>query len=276
MSRTIRWTFRAFALAALALTALPAAAQDSPGTATSDRSGAAAKDTSGGKASEDSHLDPIQEAMRRWRLQLEYHAIGATVPKGEFRFANFIRMHPSGFRADKYDLYFAPTYGLGAGWEVGAGFTGAERIGPGGNALFYGAGFQKQFVTETGSRPAVSAGVYGMFGPHDHHAGTLYLAATKEVWRRGNHAIFLHGGAQLEGFDSDDYGDGTGIRPYVGATFVLTNHVFLTADFSPAQPWEDDDMFAIRATWWVWKRVGVSGGIRNNGFDTQPFVGLTF
>src|SRR4051812_2762435 len=124
MSRTIRWTFRAFALAGLALAALPAAAQDSPGTATPDRSRAAAKDTAGDKAPDNAGLDPIQEAMRRWRLQLEYHGIGAVVPKGEFRFANFIRMHPSGFRADKYDLYFAPTYGLGDGWEVGAGFTG--------------------------------------------------------------------------------------------------------------------------------------------------------
>jgi hypothetical protein len=244
---------RACAIALAALAALPAgAAEDRP--------------------------EPVflREAIQRWRLQMDYHPIGEVVPEGRFRFTNFIRMHPSGFRADEYDLWFAPTYGLGAGWEVTAGVTGAERLGAGGQALFYGVGVQKQFAREKGSRPAVSVGLYGMTGPHDHHAGTFYLAATKTMWQRGNRAVFLHGGAKLEGYDSDDYGDGTGIRPYVGATVAFSRRFFLSGEFSPSQPWETADVFAIRGTIWAWRRVGVSGGIRNNGYETHPFVGLTF
>ena len=220
---------------------------------------------------------PLSDPLA-YRLQLDWHPVGVVVPKGQLTFRNYIRMRPLGFRADRYDLFFGPTYGLGGGWEATVGVTGAQRLGPGGNALFFGAGLQKQIIAETRSRPAVSLGGYGMTGPHDHHAGSFYLAGTKRVWgpgRRGA-ALFLHGGAKLELYDSDDYGDGTGIRPYAGATLALTRRITLTGEFSPSQPWERASPYTVRGTYLVYKRLGVSGGIRNNGYRTLPFIGVTF
>jgi hypothetical protein len=212
---------------------------------------------------------------RLHRLQLDYNGVGYVVPKGKIRLSNYIRMHPAGFRADEYDMYLAPTYGLGAGWQVTAGVTGAERRGRGGNALFGGAGVQKQFVTESALRPAVSVGLYGMTG-HDHDSGVAYLAASKRVWTFGQQGFYLHGGARFEAYDSDDYGDSTGIRPYFGATYAFGPRLSLGAEISPKQAWERDLMFAVRANVRVYKRFGITGGIRNNGFDTHPFVGVSF
>jgi hypothetical protein len=50
----------------------------------------------------------------------------------------------------------------------------------------------------------------------------------------------------------------------------------LGAEISPKQAWERDLMFAVRANVRVYKRFGITGGIRNNGFDTHPFVGVSF
>lgn len=242
-----------FALLALLLTA--------PGIARADEAA-------------DAEAPYSNERTRRYRLQLDWHPIGLVVPEGQLRLASLIRMHPSGFRADEYTLYLAPTYGLGDGWEVTAGVTGAERLGRGGNALFYGAGVQKQLLAESRSRPAVSVGVYGMTGPHSHHAGTLYLAATRELWSRGERKLFLHGGGKYEFFDSDDYDSSTGVRPYAGTTVVITPRLFLGAEVSPPQPWETSTPYALRATVRVYRRFSISGGVRNNGFDTETFIGL--
>lgn len=209
-----------------------------------------------------------------YRLQLDWHPIGPVARKGQLLWGGHIPMHPSGFRADKYSLYFGPTYGLGDGWEVAAAVTGAQRIGRGGEALFYGLGVQKQLMSETRSRPVVSLGAYGMAGPHDHHTGTLYASATKQVWARGERAAFLHGGAKFELYDSDDYGDSTGLRPYAGATLAFSRRLFLSGEFSPSQPWETANPYSVRATYRLHKWIGVSGGIRNNGFETQPFISL--
>ena len=219
--------------------------------------------------------DPFgDERLETYRLQLDWHPIGLVVPEGRFRFSDFLRMHPSGFRADEYSLYFSPTYGLGDGWEITAGVMGAERIGRGGNALFYGAGVQKQILRETASRPAVSVGAYGMTGPHDHHSGTLFLSSTKQVYARRSRAVFLHGGVKFEAFDSDDYGNGTGVRPYVGATAALSRRMTISGEYSPEQPWEDTSMYAARVTYRFYKRFGVTGGIRNNGFENETFISV--
>src|SRR5690349_19009829 len=73
-------------------------------------------------------VDPIRE----YRLGLDFQPIGLVVPKGSLRLANFPPMHPAGFAASTYSLYPAPTYGLGGGWQVTAGATGANRLGPAG------------------------------------------------------------------------------------------------------------------------------------------------
>jgi hypothetical protein len=219
--------------------------------------------------------EPYSNARtRKYRLHLDWNQIGLIVPKGTLRYGSLIRMHPSGFRADEYSNYLAPTYGFAEGWEVTAGVSGAERMGPGGNALFYGAGLQRQLMKETRSLPAVSVGLYGMAGPHSHQSGTLYVAATKEVWSKGKRAVFLHGGGKFEAYDSDDYGNSTGLRPYGGTTLVITPRVFLAGEISPSQPWESATPYAVRVTYRIHKKFSVSGGVRNNGFETETFIGL--
>jgi len=223
------------------------------------------------------HADstPAEPPTSTHRLQLDYHGIGYVVAPGKIRLSNYIRMHPSGFRADTFDMLLAPTYGIRGGWEVTAGVTGAERRGKGGNALFPGVGVQKQFVTEAAGRPAISVGAYGMTG-HGHDSGTLYVAASKRLWVHGESAFYVHGGGKLEAYDGEDYGSGVGLRPYFGATYAWGRRFSLGAEVSPRQPWERDTMFAVRANVRVYKRFGLTGGIRNNGFDTHPFVGISF
>jgi hypothetical protein len=219
--------------------------------------------------------DTSGNALQRYPLGLEFHPIGAVLPKGKIRFTNFIPMQPAGFHADEFEHWLAPTYGLGEGWEVTAGFTGAQRIGPGGNALFYGAGIQKQFVKESSRLPAVSIGAYGMFGPHDQHNETVYLAATKRVWHSGPRALFLDAGAKLETFDGNDYGSDTGVRPYFGATLGLTSRLFLIGEISPSQDWQPANMYSVQVNYQAWRHLGVAVGLRNNGYKTHPFFGVS-
>lgn len=218
---------------------------------------------------------PVLETLKAFHPQLEYHPVGAVLPKGKLRPTSLLRMHPAGFRSDTYNLMLQPTYGLGAGWEVSTGFTSAERLGAGGTALFFGLGVQKQFISEKSRRPAVSLGFYGMEGPHNHRSSNLYLAATKQLWQRRKQALFIHGGGKFESFEGDDYGDGSGVRPYMGVSYVPSRRFSLSAEVSPLQSWEDANCFAFRATFLVYKQVGITGGTRSNGFRTLPFVSLT-
>jgi hypothetical protein len=218
---------------------------------------------------------------RENRLRLDYHPIAPVIPKGALRFRTLMPMVSPGFRADQTNLYLAPVYGLGDGWQIGAGLTGMERIGRGGEALIPGFGVQKQLWHERKGRPALSIGGFGTFGPHNHNTGTLYLTASKQVWSSGSgkQALFLHGGVKGEFFTSDDYRDDNGVRPFFGVNFTLAPRLFLGAEVSPRQDWQRDEMFAVRATYLVKVKryqIGVSGGIRNNGYETEPFVGLVF
>ncbi len=247
------------------LAAAPARAEDAPQppSAPSEETQAEAPDERG-----------TQDYLADYRIQLDWNPLGVTIPGQRFRFSNFIPMHPAGFRGDFYQRFFAPTYAVGRGWEVTAGVTGAERLGPGGTALFYGAGFQKQFITESRSRPGVSFGAYGMFGPHNHNSGTLFLATSKKLWGRKDRAVFLHAGGRLETYGSDDYGSGTGLRPYVGTSFAFSRRAFLSAEFSPRQPWDRANMYSARLAVRLYRGFGIQGGIRSNGYRTLPFIGI--
>ena len=218
------------------------------------------------------------EYWRDYRVGLEYHPIGAVVPKGRLRISGYTPMQPAGFRASDLELRLNPTYGLGHGWEVTAGTTVAERLGRGGRAFFYGAGVQKQLAKETRTRPSLSLGGYGMIGVRNHKSGSVYAAASKRVLggNAASYAVFLHGGAKFEGYDGDDYGSGTGLRPYLGATLTLHRRFAINAELSPSQPWQRDDMFAVRGTYLVYRSIGITGGIRNAGYNTTSFVGLVF
>ena len=216
------------------------------------------------------------------RLRLEFHPVAPVLAKGQYLFSTLMPMQPAGFRSDQFEHYLSPVYGLGDGWQVGASLTGAERIGPGGEALFGGIGLQKQFMQERGGRPALAIGAYGMFGPHSHNSQNVYLAASKRVWTARSsrpQALFLHAGAKAEFYDGDDYGNSSGIRPFIGANLTLTRRFFVGAEWAPSQPWETDDQFAVRGTYLFRIKktlIGVSGGIRNNGYETHPFIGLVF
>jgi hypothetical protein len=214
-----------------------------------------------------------------YELDLDFHPLGYGLSRNKrYTFDNYTPMHPSGFRADKFSMYPNPTYAFGKGWQASVGVTGAERIGPGGNALFYGAGVQKQFMKETRTQPALSLGIYGLVGPHSHNSQTLYLAASKRVagGTGRKYAVFVTAGGKFERYDGDDYGDGTGLRPFVGATLALKKRVFLSAEVSPAQPWEDATMYSVRGSYRVYKSYAITGGIRSNGYRTLPFIGIGF
>ncbi len=235
----------------------------------------------GAFAQDDSEPKDEDRISNENRLRLDYHPIAPVIPKGELRFRTLMPMIPAGFRADQTNLYLSPVYGLGDGWQVGAGLTGMERIGRGGEALIPGFGVQKQLWRERKGRPALSIGGYGTFGPHNHNTGTMYLTASKQVWASESRkqAFFLHGGVKGEFFTSDDYREDNGVRPFFGFNFTLTPRFFLGAEVSPRQDWQRDEMFAVRATYLVKVKkyqIGVSGGIRNNGYETEPFVGLVF
>jgi len=223
--------------------------------------------------------DDTQESRLPSRLRgLAYHPVGWTVNQGKLRFSNLIPMQPAGFPADEFNHWVSATYGLGDGWEVAGAVTGAERLGAGGEALFFGAAVQKQFLRMADDRTSASVGAAAMAGPHDHRSGTFYVSMTHRVVRREDRGfgLDLHGGVKYELFDGSDYGSGSGIRPYLGATAPIGSRVFLAAEISPRQPWQQSNMFSGSVTYRVYKRAGITGGIRNNGFDTEPFVALSF
>lgn len=215
--------------------------------------------------------------LNRNRIRLDWQQVAPVLPKGRLRFSSQIRMHPPGFRADTYDLLFAPTYGFANGWEATAGVTMAQRLGPGGNALFFGGGVQKEILRGKGWTPSVSLGGYGMAGPHDYQGGSLYLAATERLLTTSQGlGIYFHGGARYEIFSSDDYGDHSGIRPYLGATIDYKKKYSISGDFSPRQSFEQRSMWSVRANVRVYKNLEVNGGIRSSGYRTHPFIGISF
>src|SRR5262249_37471616 len=102
--------------------------------------------------------DPGLDYWRDHRVGLDFHPGGYTVYSPGFRFSSLIPMHPAGFPADDYsgltplDTGFG--YALGHGLEVQFDAVDTERIGPGGSAIFYGFGLQKQLLRESRSLPA--------------------------------------------------------------------------------------------------------------------------
>lgn len=231
-----------------------------------------------GSSSSDRKKKDTFEALRDYRIHLDYFPVGLVVPQGKLRFTELIPMHPAGFRANEYSMYLSPVYGLGDGWELTAGVTGAERLGRGGEALFGGLGVQKQLRKETHSLPAISLGVYGMTGPHEHHSGTFYAVGSKRVWggEGRKFAVYLHGGVRYERFGSNDYGESSGVRPFGGITAAVSKHLFFTGELSPPQPWEIADVYSLRGIYLIHKSIGVSGGIRGDGYRTYPFAEVVF
>lgn len=218
---------------------------------------------------------------RDYRIDLDFHPVAPVVPGGKLRMTGLIPLRPIGFRADELGFSFNPTYGLGDGWEATAGFQRASRQGPGDNAFFWGGGVQKQFAREGRARPALSIGGFGVTGPHDQLGGSLYLVGSKRLagsGRLGN-LLLAHAGVKLDAFNGDDYGDGAGVRPFVGVSSALRKQLFFTGELSPGQPWEPETVFSLRLTYRFHVRghaLDLTGGIGNIGYRTLPFFGVTF
>ena len=68
-------------------------------------------------ASRDGETEDDALLLRQFR-GLGFHPIGWTVPDHKLRLTSLIRMQPAGFRASEFDHWFAPTFGLGHGWEA--------------------------------------------------------------------------------------------------------------------------------------------------------------
>jgi hypothetical protein len=181
---------------------------------------------------------------------------------------------PVGFPSSKYTHYPSLTYGLTARTQAMLGATGGERIGPGGEATFYMLGLQQVLVPEKGKVPEVSIGGYGFQGPHDAHSGgAVYLVASRQFTSQSYpHGVFAHLGVEFQGFT--DHLSGSAVQPFVGANYIWRRRVRFSAEFRPRMPWEETNLYSARAVVLLSPRIGVSGGLRNNGYETHPFIGL--
>src|SRR5262249_46638122 len=102
---------------------------------------------------------------------------------------------------------------------------------------------------------------------------SVYLVAshplTRHAYPRG---AFAHLGVELQTFSNRDAS--TAVQPFVGANYVWNRRVRFSADFRPAMPWEHANLYSLRAVVLLTRKIGISGGLRNNGYRTHPFVGF--
>jgi hypothetical protein len=228
------------------------------------------------------------DELLTFRPTLDFHPIGYTLRGPGAVVAGPVRMRPAGFPSDVYNFYVSPSVRLPGGWMLATGLTGAQAEGPAGNALFYGLGLQKQLVQGRGLRPGIAIGGYGYLGPNDHHGGTVYAVATQRLMgghQESRSGLFAHAGLKVESFSSRGL-DGTGARPFFGSSLSYRRRYFLSAEISPAQPWERSTQFSLRSTAVLFPQVrvlggrnpikldvGITGGVQNNGYRTTPFIG---
>src|SRR5262249_52800358 len=111
-------------------------------------------------------------------------------------------------------------------------------------------------------------------GPHDHrNGGAIYLVASRQlsrhVYPRG---VFAHAGIEFQGF-SDDHSSSSA-QPFVGANWIWRHRVRFSGEVRPRMPWEHTNLYSLRAIVLFTRRLGVTGGLRNNGYETHPFIGF--
>ena len=213
----------------------------------------------------------------RWRsehIDLDLLPVAYGVRPRHLTVGGPVNMTPVGFPANTYSLYPNLTYGLTARTEAMLGVTGAQRIGPGGEATFYTLGLQHVLLPEKGKLPAVSIGGYGFQGPHDdRNGGAAYVVASRQLTPRASaRGVFAHVGLEFQGFSGDR--SGSAARPFVGANYIWSQRVRFSAEFRPRMPWERANLYSARAVVLLNRRIGVSGGLRNNGYQTHPFIGI--
>jgi hypothetical protein len=219
---------------------------------------------------------PKEQSEQQWvseHVSLVLLPSAYVLRKGRFAVGGPVNMTPAGFPASTYSLYPNLVYGLSQRTEVAFGVTGAERLGPGGQAIFYNLGLQHLLIPETRRRPAVSVGGYGFLGPHSHNGGAAYVVASRQFTPHASpRGVFGHLGLELQSFTNSD--SSTAVQPFIGANYVWTRRLRFAAEFRPHMVWEDTNLYSLQAIVLVKKRFGVSGGLRNNGYETHPFIGL--
>jgi hypothetical protein len=224
---------------------------------------------------QDQNPDRARDA--RWRsdhVDLDLLPVAYVVRSRHLTVGGPVNMPPVGFPANTYSLYPNLTYGLTARTEATFGITGAQRLGPGGEATFYTLGLEHVLLPESGHLPTISLGAYGFQGPHDHrNGGAVFLVASQQLTPRAYpNELFAHLGVEFQGFS--DGRSSSAAQPFVGANYVWSPRLRFSAEFRPRQPWERANLYSARAVVLLNRRIGISGGLRNNGYQTHPFIGI--
>jgi hypothetical protein len=206
-------------------------------------------------------------------VDLDQLPVAYTVRSGRFAIGSAMRLTPAGFPADTYARYPDLAYGLTDRTELSLGVTGAQRLGPGGEAIFYNLGLQHVLLRGAPNVPALAVGGYAFAGPHDHNGGAVYLVASHQLSRRPYPgAVIAHLGLLLQGYSGND--SSAAPRPFVGANYVATPRFQLSAEFRPRMPWEYANVYSLRGVVLVTRRYGFDGGLRSNGYRVHPFIGF--
>jgi hypothetical protein len=108
-------------------------------------------------------------------VSLDLLPAGYVLPRGRFSLGSTMNMPPVGLPASRYTLYPNLQYGLTGRTQAAFGVSGAERLGRGGEAIFYSLGLQHVFLPETRTTPALSLGGYGLLALQNRHGGAAYL-----------------------------------------------------------------------------------------------------
>jgi hypothetical protein len=206
-------------------------------------------------------------------VDLDLLPVAFTVPRGRLTVGGPLPRTPAGFPSDIYVLYPDLVYGLTDRTEAGLGGAGAQRLGPGGEATFYTLGLQRVLSLTANKLPTLSVGAYGFLGPQGHDGGAVYLVASRQLTRHAYpRGLFAHLGLELQGYSSDD--SSAAPRPFLGVDLVWTQRLRFSAEFRQRMPWESANLYSLRTVLLITRHFGLSGGLRNNGYRTHPFIGL--
>jgi hypothetical protein len=216
------------------------------------------------------------ERERRWvpdHVDLDLLPVAYVIRRGEFSVDGPVTMPPIGFPASSYSLYPTLQYGVARGTQIAFGVAGADRLGHGGQAIFYNLGVHHVLIPESRTTPALSIGGYGFLAPQNRHGGAFYLVASRQLtahpYPRG---VFVHGGLLIQTFANAD--SGTDARPFLGASYIWSRRLRFHAEYRPRMSWEQRELYSLHATVLVYRKLGVSFGYRSNAYRTHPFIGL--
>ena len=212
----------------------------------------------------------------RWvadHVSLDLLPVAYVIRRGHFSLGGSMNMPPVGLPASRYSLYPDLQYGVAARTQAAIGVSGADRLGTGGQAIFYTLGLQQVLLPETRTVPTLSVGGYGFLAPHNRHGGVAYLVASKQLTRQAYpRGVFAHLGLEVQTFaDADSH---TGVQPFVGANYVWSRRIRFSAEFRPRMSWEGEDSYSLKGVVLLYRGFGLNGGFRDNGYRAYPFIGF--